>query len=141
MEVISSGGITAYRHYINAGSEAVGIYSRASTGNSIDYVLSDHQSSVASITNSSGGVIVPESFTPFGARRNPTTWSGAGSNTDLTTSAAITRQAYTFQTQLGLWMGMNHMNGRVQDDITGRFLGVSGILCVKACLLYTSRCV
>jgi YD repeat-containing protein len=132
MEVISSGGITAYRHYINAGSEAVGIYSRASTGNSIDYVLSDHQSSVASITNSSGGVIVPESFTPFGARRNPTTWSGAGSNTDLTTSAAITRQAYTFQTQLGLWMGMNHMNGRVQDDITGRFLGVSGILCVKA---------
>jgi hypothetical protein len=31
----------------------------------------DHQASVASITNSSGGVVVGENFTPFGSRRNP----------------------------------------------------------------------
>ena len=57
-----------------------------------------------------------------GRARNPTTWSGAASNSDLTTAAGITRQGYTFQTQLGLWMGMNHMNGRVEDAITGRML-------------------
>jgi len=55
-------------------------------------------------------------------RRNPTTWSGAASNSDLTTAAGITRQAYTFQTQLGLWMGINHMNGRMEDAVTGRML-------------------
>jgi YD repeat-containing protein len=123
MEVVGTGGVTSYRHYINAGKEPIAVYTRTSTdSNTFDYFLADHQGSVASITNNSGGVVVPESFTPFGARRNPTTWSGADSTSDLTTSAAVTRQAYTFQTQLGLWMGMNHMNGRVQDDITWRFL-------------------
>ena len=33
----------------------------------------------------------------------------------------ITRQGYTFQTLLGT-MGLNHMNGRVQDAISGRFI-------------------
>jgi RHS repeat-associated protein len=33
----------------------------------------------------------------------------------------VTREGYTFQTVLGS-MGLNHMNGRVQDAITGRFL-------------------
>jgi len=77
---------------------------------------------VASIVNSSGAAVVNESFTPFGSRRNPTTWSGAPSTGDLTTAAGISREGYTFQTQLGLWMGLSHMNGRVQDSITGRFL-------------------
>jgi RHS repeat-associated protein len=123
LEVATSGGVTNYRHYINAGGENIAVYSRQSNGtNTFDYVLSDHQASVASITNSSGGVVVGESFTAFGNRRNPSTWSGAASNSDLTTAAGITRQGYTFQTQLGLWMGMNHMNGRVEDAITGRML-------------------
>ena len=66
--------------------------------------------------------MVGESFTAFGNRRNPTTWSGAATNSDLTTIAGVTREGYTFQTALGLWMGLNHMNGRVQDAVTGRFL-------------------
>ena len=123
LEVVSSGGVTDYRHYIYAGGRAVAVYSRKSTGtNTFSYLSSDHQGSVASITNSSGTSVVSESFTPFGSRRNPTTWSGAPLAGDLTTSAGITREGYTFQTQLGLWMGLNHMNGRVQDSITGRFL-------------------
>ena len=123
LEVVSSGGVTDYRHYIYAGGRAVAVYSRKSTGtNTFSYLSSDHQGSVASITNSSGTSVVNESFTPFGSRRNPATWSGAPLAGDLTTSAGITREGYTFQTQLGLWMGLNHMNGRVQDSITGRFL-------------------
>jgi RHS repeat-associated protein len=33
----------------------------------------------------------------------------------------ITREGYTFQTVLGS-MGLNHLNGRIEDSITGRFL-------------------
>ena len=123
LEQVVSGGVTNYRHYIYAGSEPVAVYSRTSAGtNTFSYMLSDHQGSVSDLTSSTGTSTVNESLTPFGIRRNPTTWSGAASNLDLTTAAGITRQGYTFQTQLGLWMGLNHMNGRVQDAITGRFL-------------------
>jgi len=123
LEQVTSAGVTDYRHYIYAGNEAVAIYHRNSAGsNAINYFLSDHEGSVASINSSSGTNEASESYTPFGLRRNPTTWSGADSNADLAASAGYTRQGYTFQTQLGLWMGLNHMNGRVQDAITGRFL-------------------
>ena len=123
LEQVTSAGVTDYRHYINAGSEPVAIYARTSGGtNTFNYVLSDHQGSASDLTSSTGASVVNESFTPYGLRRNPTTWSGAASNSDLTTAAGITRQAYTFQTQMGLWMGMNHMNGRVQDSMIGRFL-------------------
>jgi len=116
-------GSADYRHYIYAGGEPVAVYSRKSTGvNTFSYLLSDHQGSVASITSSSGAQVIGESFTAFGNRRNPSTWSGPAANSDLTTIAGITRQGYTFQTALGLWMGLNHMNGRVQDAVTGRFL-------------------
>lgn len=122
-EVVTNGSATNYRHYIKAGGENIAVYSRQSNGtNTFNYVLSDHQASVASITNSSGAQVVGESFDAFGNRRNPTTWSGADTNTDLTTIAGITRQGYTFQTALGLWMGLNHMNGRVEDSVTGRML-------------------
>jgi len=33
----------------------------------------------------------------------------------------VTRAGYTFQTVLGS-MGLNHMNGRIEDSVTGRFL-------------------
>ena len=123
LEIVSSVGVADYRHYISANGRAVAVYSRKSTGtNTFSYLLSDHQSSVASITNSSASAVVNESFSPFGARRNPSSWSGTAATSDLTTSTGITREGYTFQTQLGLWTGLNHMNGRVQDDITGRVL-------------------
>jgi RHS repeat-associated protein len=114
--------VTDYRHYIYAGSDPVAIDSRKSNGtNSFYYFLSDHQGSVAAITNSSGATLVGESFAAYGSRRNPTTWSGAPSGSDLTTIAGITRHGYTFQDALGT-MGLNDMVGRVQDAITGRFL-------------------
>ena len=82
--------------------------------------------------------MVAESNTPFGVRRNPSTWAdptitatgwtGQVSDSDMLASTAVTQQGYTFQSGLGLFMGLNHMNGRVQDAITGRFLsGDSGV--------------
>lgn len=117
------GGSGTRTKYIYAGSEPVAVYSRTTTlVNAWNYLLSNHQGSIAAITNSSGAIAVNEDFTAFGARRNPTTWSGAPTTGDLTAIAGLSRQGYTFQTALGQSMGLNHMNGRVEDAITGRFL-------------------
>ena len=123
LQLVSSGGALDYRHYIYGETGVVAVYSRKSTGvNTFTYILSDHQSSVASLTNSSGAEVIGESFTAFGTRREATTWSGAPTNTELTTMAGITREGYTSQTALGLWSGLNHMKGRVEDAWAGRML-------------------
>lgn len=122
LDIVSSGGVTDFRHYIYAGNKPVAIDSRKSSGtNAFYYLLSDHQGSISAITSSSGAVVVNESFAAYGGRRNPTTWSGAPSGTDLSTIAGITRHGYTFQSALAS-MGLYDMVGRVQDAVTGRFL-------------------
>jgi RHS repeat-associated protein len=122
LEVVTSGGITTYRYYINAGSEPIAVYSRSSSGNAMNYMLEDHQGGVSSFASSAGVLDIDESFSAFGQRRNPSSWSGAPVAGDLTTIAGLSRQGYTFQTWLGQSMGLNHMNGRVEDAILGRFL-------------------
>jgi RHS repeat-associated protein len=64
---------------------------------------------------------VKESFTAFGNRRNQCTWDGPPTNGTLTKINSATRRGFTWQTALGN-MGLNDMNGRIQDAITGRFL-------------------
>ena len=78
-------------------------------------LLEDQQDNVSSILNADGSTLVNESYTAYGDRRNPTTWSGSASSVDLSVSAGVTRQDYTWQTALGN-MVLNHMNGRVQDS-------------------------
>jgi RHS repeat-associated protein len=80
---------------------------------------------VAVIANSAGAADVDESFTALGVRRNPTNpnaWTLPASASDLTTIANYSREGYTFQTALGQSLGLNHLNGRIEDAITGRFL-------------------
>jgi RHS repeat-associated protein len=123
VDLVFSGGTTNYRHYIYAGNEPVAVYSRTTAGaNTMSYMLEDHQGGVSAIASGAGTADVNESFSAFGTRRNPSTWSGAPTTTDLNTIASLSRQGYTFQTALGQSMGLNHMNGRVEDAILGRFL-------------------
>jgi RHS repeat-associated protein len=123
MDMVFNSTGTDYRHYIYAGTEPIAIYSRTSGGSiTMRYFLEDHQGGVSTIASNSGASDINESFTAFGQRRNPATWSGPPSTSDLNTIAGISRQGYTFQTWLGQSMGLNHMNGRVQDAILGRFL-------------------
>jgi RHS repeat-associated protein len=100
----------------------VAVYNRTAAGNTMSYMLEDHQGGISNIASNSGASDVNESFSAFGARRNPTTWSGAPTTADLNTIASLSRQGYTMQTWLGQSMGLNHMNGRVEDAILGRFL-------------------
>ena len=123
VDMVFSGGTTNYRHYIYAGNEPIAVYSRTSASvNTMSYMIEDHQGSISNIASKSGASDVNESFSAFGQRRNPTTWSGAPTTGDLNTIAGLSRQGYTFQTWLGQSMGLNHMNGRVEDAILGRFL-------------------
>lgn len=122
MEKVITGSLTDYRHYIKVGDETIAIYSRTSTNqNTVRYILSDHQGSIDTVASSSATRVLDESFTAFGLRRNAATWSGEPSPSDRALADGITRQGYTFQTVLGR-MGLNHMNGRVQDAIIGRFV-------------------
>ncbi len=94
---------------------------RRATASVADVLAALSDDSVSSMLNADGSTLVNESYTAYGLPRNPTTWSGSASSVDLSVSAGVTRQGYTWQTALGN-MGLNHMNGRVQDAITGVFL-------------------
>jgi hypothetical protein len=73
------------------------------------------------VTDATGAALVNESFSAFGTLREASTWSGAPTSGELAAMNGVTRQGYTFQTVLGT-MGLNHMIGRIEDSITGRFL-------------------
>ncbi len=121
LEVVFN-GTTTYRHYIYAGAEPVAVYNYTSTGPTMSYMLEDHQGGVSAITSNAGVVNVDESFTAFGQLRNSEVWSGSPSSSELNALSTYTRQGYTFQTWLGQSMGLNHMNGRVEDAVLARML-------------------
>jgi hypothetical protein len=54
-------------------------------------------------------------------RRDPVDWSGPISGGHETTIGDITQRGYTFHTNLES-SSLIHMNGRVMDGLTGRFL-------------------
>jgi RHS repeat-associated protein len=129
MDIVVAGTSTDNRHYIYAGNEPIAVYSRTAAGaNTMSYMLGDHQGSVSTIASNAGTADVNESFSAFGNRRDPGTWSGPPSTADLNKIASLSRQGYTFQTSLGQSMGLNHMNGRVEDAILGRFLSPDPII-------------
>jgi RHS repeat-associated protein len=122
LEKVTSGVNVEYRHYIQASDETIAILTRTSSGSTtLRYMFSDRQGTVDSVLNAGSGARLSQSFSAFGEPRNAATWSGPPDQAEFAQMAAITRQGYTFQTVLGR-MGMNHMNGRVQDAVTGRFL-------------------
>lgn len=122
---LDGGSVVAhYRHYVYAGNELVSIDDRSTATTPQYYVISDHQGSYTSIENgaSPGSNFVSESFTAFGNRRNGETWSGAPTTADESNINIVSRRGYTGESALGISMGLNHLNGRVEDSITGRFL-------------------
>jgi RHS repeat-associated protein len=123
-EVAIYGGLAHYRHYIYAGNELVAVDDRTTAASPLYYIVGDHQGGIASIENSAnpGTNFVSESFTAFGMRRSGETWSGPVTAADETAIDGVSRHGYTNQSVLGVNMYLNHMNGRIQDAITGRFL-------------------
>jgi len=121
-EIMYAGGLSTNRHYIYAGGRPVVEVSTYNGVVTVQSLLVDHQGSISSVvTDSTGASLVSESFTAYGNRREASTWTGTPTSGELTTMNGVTREGYTFQTVLGS-MGLNHMNGRIEDSVTGRFL-------------------
>jgi RHS repeat-associated protein len=122
-EAVKTSSGTDYRHYVFANGKPVQIISRTTAFALHDRsLLLDHQGSISTIVaDNTGTAYATESFTAYGNRREASTWSGAPTSGELTTMNGVTREGYTFQTVLGS-MGLNHMNGRIEDSVTGRFL-------------------
>lgn len=121
MSIVRGSSGSTDRNYIYAGSEPVAIDERTSSSNTFYYLLTDHQGSISGITNSSGQLVVGESFQPYGGRRNPTTWTAPASTSDLNTIQGITPRGYTFKEALQD-MNFVDLGGRVEDDFTERFI-------------------
>ena len=122
MEKVSSAAIGSdYKYYIEGSNGLAAIVSVEGGIATLHYVLEDQEGSISGLLTASGGVLEAEDFTAYGNRRNAATWSGAPSSTDEGVMDGITRQGFTGQTVLGQ-MGLNHMNGRVEDAVTGTFL-------------------
>lgn len=120
LEKVTTASGTDYRHMIRAGGSTI-IVSRQSSGtNSVNYVTSDHLGSSSAITNSAGGIVVNSSFDAFGRRRG-SNWTGNPSAGDWTAIASTTRRGFTEHTMLDN-LNLTHMNGRVYDQLLGRFL-------------------
>jgi RHS repeat-associated protein len=115
-------GDVLWRHTISANGAPKAILTRNnSTGvDTIRYVLAGQDGSVDAFAAANQSVI-RSSFTAFGDRRDSATWSGSVSAVERDTLDAVSREGYTYQTVLGA-LGLNHMNGRVQDAVAGRFL-------------------
>lgn len=116
--------VTSWRHYVVGGAGPVAIYTRKSTGtNELHYVTRDHLGSIDSITNANGSVPaeVRLSFGSFGERRNEAGWSGNPPPADWTEITDATRRGFTFHEMLDN-LNLTHMNGRVYDQLAGRFL-------------------
>lgn len=122
-EAVYTSSGTDFRHYIFAADgRAVMQLSRSASGALQRSLLTDYQGGISSmVSDATGANFVSESYTPFGNRREASTWTGSPTTAELASMDHITRQGYTFQTVLGT-MGLNHMNGRIEDSITGRFL-------------------
>ncbi len=121
LEKVVAGGVTDWRHYIAAEGLVVAIVSRATSGNAVYYPLEDNQGSGSTLTNSSGTNLVRQSYNAFGLPRDGADWTGPEQSGDQAIIDGISRRGYTGHSMLGA-MGLIHMNGRVQDAITGRFL-------------------
>lgn len=121
METVVSGGVTEFKHFIAVHGQSIALYSRKSTGaNAIYYRHDDHLGSTEHLTDSAGSNVVMQSFGAYGQRRG-TNWTGAPTPAELATINSTTRKGFTEHEMLDS-TELVHMNGRVFDPVTGRFV-------------------
>jgi RHS repeat-associated protein len=130
LEKLTSASAIDYRHMIRAGSATIVVTRSTGTNNGTYYVTQDHLSSSTAVTNSSGALLVNESFAAYGARRG-SNWTGSPTSGDWTAIANTTRRGYTGHTDIDN-LALIHMNGRVYDPMIGRFISADPFVdCVK----------
>jgi RHS repeat-associated protein len=125
-ESTTSTGKTYWRHYVPTPSGMTIVVSRNSDAStSTRYLLTDHIGSSDAVLGASGELVARESFAAFGARRGGN-WSSGGTP-DWAAIANTSRHGYTGHEHLDN-LALIHMNGRVYDPTSGRFMSVDPII-------------
>jgi RHS repeat-associated protein len=125
-ESTTSTGKTHWRHYVPTPTGTTIVVSRNSDAStSTHYQLTDHIGSGDAVLDASGNLVARESFAAFGARRGGN-WS-SGATPDWTGIAGTSRHGYTGHEHLDN-LALIHMNGRVYDPMTGRFMSVDPVV-------------
>ena len=130
LDIITDSSGTWYRHTITAYGKPVLLETLSNNTSGAPkedkhYLLNDHLGSVDTVVRDSDGTVVPrESFDAFGQRRDMSTWHGAMNATDLANARKVTHRGFTHHEHLDNLAGLVHMNGRLEDPITGRMLSV-----------------
>ena len=106
-------GVLELRHYLATPEGVVGIYTQRSNGvNDLRYWHKDHLGSVQVIADSAGSVKQGFLYDAWGNRTTRTLAGG---------EAYAEERSYTGH-ELLTEIGLVHMNGRIYDPVTGRFL-------------------
>jgi RHS repeat-associated protein len=122
-EKVTSGTITAHRHWLSAGSERRILVTRSLTATNVasedtKYLHPDRLGSTSVVTSNTGAVTERQLYDPWGDRRNV---NGTGDpNNSLMPQV---NRGFTGHEHLDQgFLGLIHMNGRVYDPALGRFL-------------------
>jgi RHS repeat-associated protein len=126
-EVEVKGGVTTYRHYINADGRAVALVTSSSTGLTSDqassvkasYLHYDHLGSIVAVTGATGAATERRSYDSWGSPRALDGTAGTGELPNGLAGEATDR-GYTLHEHLE-GLGLIHMNGRVYDPRLARF--------------------
>jgi YD repeat-containing protein len=89
-EAVATSGGTDYRHYIYANGRPILVISHTTAGAvNVRSLLLDQEGSISTIAANSTGATTTESFTPYGSRREASTWIGAPTSGELKQSSMI----------------------------------------------------
>ena len=107
-------------HYIRAGGERVAIFTKTDDGLAVTdktrWLHKDHLGSIDLVTDEAGLAAETRSFDPWGRPRDAD-WTPAPADPPL----LETPRGFTDHEHIQT-VGLIHMNGRVQDPVTGRFI-------------------
>jgi RHS repeat-associated protein len=122
----SDDGSIRQTHYIAGGSGAVAIYTQEFGGGNLTertrYLLKDHLGSINAITDSEGAIVERQSFDAWGRRREVNFTAGAWTvSAPAQSSTNETHRGFTGHEMLDA-VSLVHMNGRIYDPLTARFL-------------------
>lgn len=111
-----SDGTVENREYIVIDGTLVAV-KKSGTNAGVLYFHHDHLGSTTVVTDASGGVVERLAYEPFGKRR----FSEGNIDNGNTIKGLNTNRGFTEQEHLD-GLGLIHMNGRVYDPVTGRFM-------------------
>ena len=120
---IRADGTTEHKHYLSAGGITFAIQTiregalNGKPAKTLNYLHHDHLGSTSAVTDEAGAVIERMAYDPWGKRRYA---NGVADTTDSIVPSS-TERGFTMHEHLDE-LGIIHMNGRIYDPYTGRFM-------------------